>query len=98
MVRFGAAAAIPAATAFSLQDRSRWTTLSSLPDSGVPSDPHQAEAEADAGRKLLRVVVQVSGMQGYLPGGSSQAVLWRDRHDSLVNGALCARRPGAVLC
>jgi hypothetical protein len=57
-----------------VQDRSRWTALSSLWDSGPPLDPHEA-AEAEARRKLLRLVVQVSGMQGYLPGGSGQAVL-----------------------
>jgi hypothetical protein len=57
-----------------VQDRSRWTALSSLWNSGPPSDPHEA-AEAEAGRKLFRVVVQVSRLQGHLPGGSSQAVL-----------------------
>jgi hypothetical protein len=53
-----------------VQDRLRWTALSSLPDSGPPSNAREA-AEAETGRKLLRLVVQVSGMQGHLPGGSS---------------------------
>src|ERR1039458_10345225 len=65
-----------------VQDRLRWTALSSLPDSGRPSDPRQA-AEAKVGwklakrfrRKLRPLVVQVSRLQGYLPGGSGQAVL-----------------------
>src|ERR1035437_8260244 len=65
-----------------VQDRSRWTILSSLPDSGPPSNARET-AEAEAGwklakrfrRKLFRVEVQVSRLQGRLPGGSSQAVL-----------------------
>src|ERR1035437_9241568 len=48
MVRFGLQPVSLLPRDSAVQDRLRWTALSSLPDSGRPSDPRQA-AEAETG-------------------------------------------------